>query len=613
MGVKGAIGIKDNVTAVLQNVKKEQNSFRKDVALTKKAMEKAYDKEREVRVNTSRANKEVKKLVKRMTPLRNKLVKAVAIKDMTKSKIRKIKSNIKAVSRMSAKPVIGIKDKVAYGIGKIKGLLGGLLKTIAIPVTIATLGLGKSIQMGMKLEMQQVSMEHFIGATNKDMGAGQIKEVAETFMKDLRENANATPFETGEVIQAGSRSIAIASGDTKEAMSLVKLAEDMAAASGGTKDISQAIEALADAKMGEMERLKEFGFKVSAEEFKSKGFSGVAGDLSDFYGGASEKLATTGAGLMSTITGKLKSNISDMGLMITENLKPTLSTVIGFIDRASPYFEKFSVFMADKVNVGVGAITKAMPKIKDSILEVAPYISRIASAVLGVFSSAVPITIGLIKILGDGFSTILPVITPIIEGISSKIQTVTDFISSKMGFVKEVFDTVFPAVAEILSTAWTVIEPIIDIAISTFQILWEVVEFIFPAIQSTIKTVWGIIKPIVEGIGWVFDKVASGFSWIKDQVSGLNKDKDYKKGKNGKGKDKDEPKGSGMPKPPKDVYPMPKNKNTEPKITNKKQEVNVNIPKIADSIVIREEADIDKLGASLARNLKMQHQIAGGV
>lgn len=86
------------------------------------------------------------------------------------------------------------------------------------------------------------------------------------------------------------------------------------------KSVSDAMEALADAKLGEMERLKEFGFKVSADEFKQKGFEGVSKGLEDFYGGAAAKLATTGTGLLSTITGKLKSGVADFGLNIVEQL-----------------------------------------------------------------------------------------------------------------------------------------------------------------------------------------------------------------------------------------------------------------------------------------------------
>ncbi|MFQ9653602.1 MAG: hypothetical protein ACLRZZ_28485 [Enterocloster sp.] len=47
----------------------------------------------------------------------------------------------------------------------------------------------------------------------------------------------------------------------------------MAAASGGTASIMDAIsEALGDLKVGETERLKSFGFEVSAEEFKRRDF-----------------------------------------------------------------------------------------------------------------------------------------------------------------------------------------------------------------------------------------------------------------------------------------------------------------------------------------------------
>ncbi|MFQ8731174.1 MAG: hypothetical protein ACLSAC_12385 [Enterocloster bolteae] len=124
----------------------------------------------------------------------------------------------------------------------------------------------------MQLEQQQISIEHFVGATNKELSQADVKAQSQSYIQQLRENANATPFETGEVIQAGSRAISLAGGSTTDAMNLVTLAEDMAAASGGTASIMDAIEALGDLKVGETERLKSFGFKVSAEEFKRRDF-----------------------------------------------------------------------------------------------------------------------------------------------------------------------------------------------------------------------------------------------------------------------------------------------------------------------------------------------------
>lgn len=140
----------------------------------------------------------------------------------------------------------------------------------------------------------------------------------------------------------------------------------MAAASGGTKSVSDAIEALADAKLGEMERLKEFGFKVSKEQFDSKGFGGVAADLQNFYGGAANKLATTGAGLLSTIKGKLKSFVADTGLKMVDKLKPAFEGVITIIDKCGPAIEVIGGVIADKLGRGIQWLSSALPGLPPS-------------------------------------------------------------------------------------------------------------------------------------------------------------------------------------------------------------------------------------------------------
>ena len=276
MGVRGAISIKDNMSAVLRSVRQEQSAFRRDVQRTRRELESTWDRRRTARLDATAANRAAQQLQRRLQPLRRRIVTAVAIKDMATEKLKSVANKVKAVGKIVATPIVKLKDGVTAGLSKISSKLKSLAKA-AIPITVAatvtTAALGGVVSSGMQLENQQVSMKHFIGATNKGLDDAGVQKIADEFTQQLRENANATPFETGEVIAAGSRAVSIANGDTKEAMSLVKLAEDMAAASGGTKTISDAIEALADAKMGETERLKEFGFKGSAEEFEQKGAS----------------------------------------------------------------------------------------------------------------------------------------------------------------------------------------------------------------------------------------------------------------------------------------------------------------------------------------------------
>lgn len=555
--VRGAISIRDNMSAVLRSVRQEQSAFRRDVERTRRELQATWERRRTARLDATPANRAAQRLRQRLEPLRKKIVTAVAIKDMATAKLKSVTNKIKAAGKMAAAPVIRLKDGVTAGLSKISGKLKSLAKA-AVPVTIAatvtTAALGGVVSSGMQLENQQVSMKHFIGATNKGLDDAGIQKIADEFTQQLRDNANATPFETGEVIAAGSRAVSIANGDTKEAMKLVTLAEDMAAASGGTKSISDAIEALADAKMGETERLKEFGFKVSAEEFEQKGFEGVSNDLQGFFGGAAEKLAATGSGLISTIKGKLKSSIADTGLKIVDKLKPSLTGIIGLIDTAAPAFEAFGTALAGKIGSGIEAVTAFIPKLASGFKAVRPALSSFGAAMMGtmqqvgaavmpavgsimqtvqtvlpavlpviqtvvstigqVISAAAPVISGLVQGIGTVISNLAPVFQTIFDGIGQKVGSVLEFVGGKMGWIQEIIGTAAPVVADILTTAWSVISPVLDIAVSVFKVLFNVVQTVFTGIANVVGSVWDKVKPIVEGIG-------NGLSWIADKIGGL--------------------------------------------------------------------------------------------
>lgn len=650
MSVVGSISIRDKATAVLKNIRKEQSLFRKDTKETKKQLSSTWDKTYKAKLNTRSAVKQAADLKRKVNPLKKGITTVIKVKDVASVKAAKVTGKLKSlgrrtispvikakdkatavvskvngklksigrriispvikakdkatavVSKVSGKlkaigsrvitPVVKLKDQVSSGISKIKGKLAGMAKKMVIPVAIAaTAGvaaLSGAVKSGMQLENQQVSMEHFIGATNKGMDESAVKQVSNEFTNALRENSNATPFETGEVIAAGTRALSVASGNTEEAMSLVKLSEDMAAASGGTKTISDAMEALADAKMGETERLKEFGFKVSAEEFDSKGFAGVSADLQDFYGGAAEKLSKTGSGLMSTIKGKLKSNFADFGLNLVNKLSPVLQSMVGTIDKAQPAIEAFGTAVGDKIGKGIQIVTAVMPSLisivksfapviggvvtgfaplipqitalagsiaatvsqvittcMPSILSIIttiqtvlpaimPVISTVITTVGNIIAAAAPVISGLVSGIGIVVSELAPVFSTIFSEIGEKVGSVLGFVGERMGFIQEVIGTVAPIVGDIISTAWGVISPVLDICISVFKILFSVVQKVFPGIQKVIETAWSFIKPIVEGIGDAISLVGDGISWISDKITGGGGEKKKKPKKPGK-------------------------------------------------------------------------------
>lgn len=684
-GVRGSVSLKDNATAVLRQVRKEQSAFKKEVESTKKAIKNAYDKKIEAKMETSSAVKHIKQLSKKLEPLRKKISTAVAVKDMAKAKIASIKSKLKSLHNSKAEPTAKIKDKTGSGISKIAGALKKLAAGVVIVATIATAA-GSAVKSGMELEQQQISIEHFVGATNKDYSAKKVKEVSKGFIKQLRDNANATPFETGDVISSGSRAIAIASGNTTEAMSLVALAEDMAASSGGTKSISDAIEALADAKLGEMERLKEFGFKVSKKEFDSKGFKGVSNDLSEFFGGAAQKQAQSGNGLISTIKGKLKSSVADFGIKVVEKLKPVLSSVIGLIEKAQPLFESVSdklasgfggaieffkakapeikkiitsltpifesisgvvadaksVFMSTfaELSGGFGDVAGKIgeqapsiiefiegfkPVIKDLIgmipllkpgiqaiagiiPQVMPVITTVMTTVSSIITKAAPLISGVCSGISTVIGELAPVFTRIFGSIGEKVGSVIEFIGSKMGFIQEVIAWAAPFISDILSTAWSVISPIMDLCISVFKTLFNAVQKYFPKIKGIINSVWEFVKPIVERIGGAISTISEKLGKWGDKLFGGGD-----VGANAAGTNSWRGGVTWVGEKGPELVDLPRNTRILPHKesvafagggTGGRHVVNISLAKIADSIVVREEADIDKIGEAVAKKVK---------
>ena len=229
--ISAVISLKDNFSAGLRGVRREQSSFRREVAQTRKAMDALNRKKMTARLNATQANKAFNALKKntKYIEAKKKLVQIVVAKDMAIDKLKKIQSTMKSIGKAVAKPIVMAKDKATSIIKGIGSKIKALAKGVAVPLSIATAGVGMALKGGMDLEKQEISMRHFMGVGNAGKSSKELDAMSAQYLKELRDNANATPFETGEVIAAGTRALQIAGGNTKEAMGMVKLAEDMAA------------------------------------------------------------------------------------------------------------------------------------------------------------------------------------------------------------------------------------------------------------------------------------------------------------------------------------------------------------------------------------------------
>ncbi|MDC9507557.1 hypothetical protein PSL97_18585, partial [Clostridioides difficile] len=107
-------------------------------------------------------------------------------------------------------------------------------------------------------------------------------------------------------------------------------------------------------------------------------------------------------GLLSTIMGKLKSNIADIGLGMLEPLKPVMTGLIGFIDQASPKILEVGTKITSGIGMAIGWIQQQMPTL-------APIFQTAFGAVSSIVSTVAPIIGQVIGALSPVFMGLLSV------------------------------------------------------------------------------------------------------------------------------------------------------------------------------------------------------------
>lgn len=387
-------------------------------------------------------------------------------------------TKMKVLGTTKVQPIIKIKDQASQGISKIKGglvgMTGAAMAAVAAIVALSA-GIGKAVSGAMKLEQQKISMEHFIGIQNKGMTPEDIKKQSDEYIGWMRNYANLTPFSTNEVIAGGSRAVNVAGGDINKAKELVKIAGDMAALNP-EKTFSDAMEALADLRVGETERMKEFGFKISQDDIKKAGGIDevINKQIQPFFKGGAEKLSASGAGLWSTITGNLGTGLTTIGEGILKGLKPQLQGIVSFMDQNGGKITAFATAFGQGIGKGIttvsGFVKQHMPQIK------------------------------------AGIATVMDWLGPRIDWVRSKIP-----------FLRSVWETAWPAISSVLKTAWKIVGPILDLAWSAIKILWSGFEAAWPSIVKVVETAWAVLEPIFNALGKGLGLIAKGVRWVAEK------------------------------------------------------------------------------------------------
>lgn len=397
--IGATLTLRDNMSAGLKRVRSELSAFSRDTDAARRELEKMARQRNVVRVDTASALRSISRIRSSIEPLRNRIVVRASVQDDATGEIRRIREEVSALGSQTIAPEVRVRDKVSNVIKGIKGKFEELK-----PLTSGIMSMGPTIlkgaadalESGATLEQQQLAVKHSISMNNPGKSTVDVAGISTGFLNDLKNNANDTHILNSDVVSAGASAVSVTGGDTKGAMDLVKLSEDMAALNPG-KTISEAMGALASAKNGSMEGLQEFGVSIGEDEFKSFAGKGKNDDMSQadtktafgmlvnkklrpsFNGGAAEQ-ADTGLGLASAVKGKTGSLIQDTGLKMLERLKPTIKSVIALIDQSSPQIEKLGLKIADGIGFALNKAALAYNFFKTNWATLKPFIEGIAIA-----------------------------------------------------------------------------------------------------------------------------------------------------------------------------------------------------------------------------------------
>jgi len=417
----------------------------------------------------------------------------------------------------------------------------------------------------------------------------QYRNTLETVLKDpnvarkklawASRFANKTPFETEEVVGGMTKlqSYGIEGDRVLKTTNRTYLEMIGDMASGMGKSFDQAIEAVADARTGELERLKEFGItkNMIAEFGKSKGLEifnnkGQIQDLELFnktlfemmdsrFGGAMEKQAKTFKGGLSTISGAMKSTLSTLAGVnefgdIVENspfqilrdkvIIPFANTLVRLQEDGTftKWAENISNVFGEIINVG-GKVIDFIVKWKEVLIPLASaftgmlVIHEVVKGI-GALKNAMSFTMNPYMLAIGAAITIGVLLYRNWDLIKAKLAALWESIKAFGAKIKDFFVKIWEKIKAFGKALWDIGKKMFmlftpfGLIIRVGKLIienWDLIKAkfisVFISISSFLKGTWGGIKEKFSELGVYFysklQTIGNFFVGLKDKVVGI--------------------------------------------------------------------------------------------
>jgi len=448
-------------------------------------------------------------------------------------------------------------NRLGSGMRMLRGLLVGVASSMAL------VG-GKKwlVDSNANMETYQNTLEVIMGSQEE---AIKQLEWAEKF-------AGGTPFQIGDIVEATTRLESYGLQSEK----VLGITGDMASVMG--KDLMQAVEAVADAQTGEVERLKEFGITKDMIEEQAemlgtnpinnkgqitdmKAFNAALFSLMEerFEGGMAMQMETWD-GMMSNAKDFWSRLGRTLGEPIFEEAKLQLEGLLeylsfledsGAIDRWATNVENSLTAVKNGINnyikPGVFFMIGAAQAIRNNWDWIGPFVEglvvtlgsylmitkgiafyqTVAAGIQWAYNAAITAyqTLGLIAIgITEGWAGVQTALNIALN--ANPIGLVVASIALLVGGLILAYrksETFRNIVNSVWDTIWTKVKPIVDSLrnsiVNAFSAVLNWVNTYWPKIEQIISFVWAFLGPFVMAkINIIKTAVINGFSLIFDTV-----------------------------------------------------------------------------------------------
>lgn len=554
----------------------------------------------------------------------SKWISAISVKDLAKNVLIGTLSKLKQFAGRVWSGAISIKDKASSVLGGIKDKISDITNGFSIGEAVK-----KGVDLVGKGQNQKAVLTNVVqrttGIKDKVKAKSEANDYYDGIVKDV---ALKTPFDPSEVISMSTKAMMIGGGDTGKSKKITQAMVDVRALNMDTSSEQDVSAAFVSASKGNMDALNT----LVGENYKT--FDDALKGIKEKQNGLANEMAGTIPGLLSSASTYIDMGLNNMIEPFDTILKGGLEKINSFLEKVPQSLGGFSQKVADVMNgkkiaenkqnpietqtaTALGHIPGAIGNTGQMLAQNIDFtaltnsllpVVNLVNGLLDSINNKSPVAQGIISIFGTVVTTAFQLIGPVVEAVSPIITRIFTFLGEYAPQINNFIETL----GVIWKTVWETLGPLLETG-------WKIIEPILGAFFNILDKVCNIVKDICKWWQTMVNKIKKG-SITGTVLNLVEKSKENYKENPSAGTKAGDAAGIafGLNYVPYNEYSarlhegeMVLTKQEANQYRSGKNSGNISIAKLADTIVIREEADIEKVTSKLVASIQMAQ--LGGV